>query len=338
MANFPAIWAQTVLVSIPPASSRTVAAHRSLLLEAGPAFTRGVDLDRGRLEATVLALGVASGLFGFVWDVKMDWGLCPGACAPEDHMAALCTLEGGGDGLPDGGGQLLSGGSCSHLGACLFNHLLLGPTGDELRGRGKAGPNEGFSDSGAYPEGPLADAPPTGLPLAAAGGSGCGKRASGAAASGAAVTAGPRWGLLSPWRCLRPPIGSVTPRRCLLGRRAILFRSSSRTYVACVVANLLLRLAGALLGLSDIPDLARLRGVDLSLLLQVTTPAVLESSSRNILEFWHLRWDVRNTYFLRLQVAEVARRAMWSVFRVEYEVVKRKGGTDTGAAWHGRRA
>jgi hypothetical protein len=94
-------------------------------------------------------------------------------------------------------------------------------------------------------------------------------------------------------------------------REQLLFRSSSSNggtstewawfYHGCVVVNLFLRLVGALLGLSDIPSLARLRGIDLSLVLQAL---------------------------------EVGRRCLWAVLRVEWEVIKtakdfheRTGGT-----------
>ena len=73
-------------------------------------------------------------------------------------------------------------------------------------------------------------------------------------------------------------------------------------YHTAVAFNLVARVASAMLNLTDIPSLAKLRGVDLSLLLQVL---------------------------------EVLRRSVWSVFRIEWECIKR-AFEEGGSAWHGR--
>jgi hypothetical protein len=71
-----------------------------------------------------------------------------------------------------------------------------------------------------------------------------------------------------------------------------------------MVLNLGGRLAGAALGLTDVPAVAKLRGVDLALLLQGL---------------------------------EVARRAGWAVLRVEWEVVKGAAELDpSDRSGHGR--
>ena len=73
-------------------------------------------------------------------------------------------------------------------------------------------------------------------------------------------------------------------------------------YHGAVAFNLVARLASALLNLTDIPTLAKLRGIDLNLLLQVL---------------------------------EVLRRSIWSVFRIEWECIK-KALDLGGSAWHAR--
>lgn len=83
-------------------------------------------------------------------------------------------------------------------------------------------------------------------------------------------------------------------------------RRSRWVYYVAMVLNLGGRLAGAVLGLTDIPAVAKLRGIDLALLLQGL---------------------------------EVARRAGWAVLRVEWEVVKTSdahGSSDRSG--HGRHA
>lgn len=67
LSNFPAIWCQAILISIPPSTTLGVGLNKSLLV--------GWEVDRVWLEKVVLGLGFVSGTISFMWDTHMDWGL-----------------------------------------------------------------------------------------------------------------------------------------------------------------------------------------------------------------------------------------------------------------------
>jgi hypothetical protein len=66
-SNFPAIWCQAVLLSMPPSTTFGIGLSKSLLI--------GWEMDRVLMENVVLGLGFTSGILSFLWDVHMDWGL-----------------------------------------------------------------------------------------------------------------------------------------------------------------------------------------------------------------------------------------------------------------------
>jgi hypothetical protein len=291
MANFPGIWLQAVLSSLPPAASHgafgvigmqiqsqhllgeseqasfspppSMGFLGSLVWAFGfyhphgspSALLADVPVDRRALKRAVLVLGFASGLFSFLWDVQVDWGLSTAGteifATPRHRLAALAEPPGDmrAASLPkvSSSSSVLSSPSSqipSKPKSALDSETLLPSIGSLLETR----------------EAYVSDTRQT-----------CGLR-----------------------------------RQLLLGGLSSLDAKANSTshwiYHGAVAFNLVARLASALLNLTDIPSIAKLRGIDLNLLLQVL---------------------------------EVLRRSVWSVFRIEFECIK-KALEEGGSAWHGR--
>ena len=272
-ANFPGIWLQAVLTSLPPVAGQSAFGAISGQSAVPPPMGMGfvgslvwalgfyhphgspsvlladVPVDRRALERAVLFLGFASGVFSFLWDVQVDWGLSTVGseifATPRSTLAALSEPPADAYAPP----------------SPKSTSSLISPTSPVPS---KSSHEASMSSSGASSE-------------------------------------------------LSSTVYFQNRNQMCGLRRQLLFGSLSSSdpranttslwmYHGAVAFNLVARLASALLNLTDIPTLAKLRGIDLNLLLQVL---------------------------------EVLRRSIWSVFRIEWECIK-KALDLGGSAWHAR--